>query len=128
MSWKTIRNSSLLRHAQTPSSSGPSCVAIEDRAALRLRTSRLVDLLLDLPEAGGGHQVLGVVTHKGFLRELERGPLGQPDATEFGNCEVRAYSLTLDRALRVIKSVEKLELPEARLEAYPVSECRDRRA
>ena len=24
-----------------------------------------------------------IVTHKGFLRELERGPLGQPEASEF---------------------------------------------
>jgi hypothetical protein len=30
-----------------------------------------------------------VITHKGFLRLLEQGAFGQPDATEFRNCELR---------------------------------------
>ena len=29
------------------------------------------------------------------LRELERGPFCRPDATEFGNSEVRVYSVTI---------------------------------
>jgi len=33
------------------------------------------------------------VTHKGFLRELERGSLGQEHAVEFGNCELRVYEV-----------------------------------
>jgi len=36
-----------------------------------------------------------LVTHKAFLRELERGPLGQAQAEEFGNSEVRVYDVTL---------------------------------
>ena len=34
--------------------------------------------------------------HKGYLRELERGPLGHSDAELFKNCELRVYRLILD--------------------------------
>lgn len=34
--------------------------------------------------------------HKGYLRELERGPLGYSDAQLFKNCELRVYRLILD--------------------------------
>ncbi|CAE8694044.1 unnamed protein product, partial [Polarella glacialis] len=62
----------------------------EDKAELRGRTAQIAELLRDVPE-----DALAVVTHKGFLRELEHGPFGRPDATEFGNCEVRVYDVTL---------------------------------
>ena len=39
------------------------------------------------------HDSVCLVTHKGFLRELERGPLGRSTASEFGNCEVRVWQL-----------------------------------
>lgn len=39
--------------------------------------------------------VVAVVTHKGFLRELERGPLGRTDAAEFDNCELRVYDVVI---------------------------------
>merc|ERR1719221_217117 len=42
------------------------------------------------------HKAVAIVTHKGFLRELERGPLGQPEASEFANGEVRMYEVTWD--------------------------------
>lgn len=66
---------------------GPdSDLFVEDKHQLRERTRKLFDLI-----AESKHDVIAVVTHKGFLRELERGPFGQEDATEFANCEVRVY-------------------------------------
>jgi len=63
---------------------------VEDAAALRRRTARLAEALRSVEDS-----VLCLVTHKAFLRELERGPLGRPDAKEFGNCEARAYKVML---------------------------------
>lgn len=60
----------------------------EDKETLRLRTQQLFRLL-DEPS-------VAVVTHKGYLRELERGPLGQKDAQEFENGEIRVYRIQLD--------------------------------
>lgn len=60
----------------------------EDKATLRVRTQKLLGLL-DEPS-------IAVVTHKGYLRELERGTLGQPDAKEFDNGEIRVYRINLD--------------------------------
>ena len=54
--------------------------------------------LLELLNAYRGHSAIAIVTHKGFLREFEHGPLGRPQATEFGNCEVRVYRLELGAA------------------------------
>lgn len=63
---------------------------VEDKSKLRDRTKEALLKLLE-----GKHTSIGIVSHKGFLRELERGPLGHPKATEFGNCEVRVYDVTL---------------------------------
>mmetsp|Transcript_237 Transcript_237/g.647 ORF Transcript_237/g.647 Transcript_237/m.647 type:complete len:110 (+) Transcript_237:39-368(+) len=62
----------------------------EDKNELRSRTGLMETLLRE--QADG---CLAVVTHKGYLRELERGRLGVPDAREFDNCEVRVYQVTL---------------------------------
>lgn len=71
----------------------------EDKEELRKRTERLFVLLGETDQ-----NTVAVVTHKGYLRELERGPLGQTDAVEFKNCEIRAYevmvSLADDRLVR----------------------------
>mmetsp|Transcript_12469 Transcript_12469/g.23436 ORF Transcript_12469/g.23436 Transcript_12469/m.23436 type:complete len:267 (-) Transcript_12469:382-1182(-) len=60
---------------------------VENKYQLRERTRKLFNLIAEESD----HEVLAVVTHKGFLRELERGPFGNADATEFSNCEVRVY-------------------------------------
>jgi broad specificity phosphatase PhoE len=70
----------------------------ENKAEARERCARF---LRDLPgtdavdESGAKreHNSICVVSHKGFLREMERGPLGHPEATEFMNCEVRVYEV-----------------------------------
>lgn len=65
-------------------------VQVEDKPHLRLRAAKVADLLLDTDAKS-----ICLVTHKGFLRELERGPFGRPRASEFANSEVRAYWVTI---------------------------------
>ncbi len=62
----------------------------ENREELRKRTQRLLTLLGESVDTS-----VAVVTHKGYLRELENGPLGQTDVQEFDNCEARVYRLVL---------------------------------
>lgn len=64
---------------------------VEEKPMLRKRTRRLARFLLD-----SDNKVIVAVTHKAFLRELERGTFGNEDATEFSNCEVRVYKLKCD--------------------------------
>jgi broad specificity phosphatase PhoE len=75
----------------------------EDKATLRQRTTKLFELLTESQD-----QSIAVVTHKGYLRELERGTFGKPLAREFDNCEIRVYQVriatkdhTLDHAERI---------------------------
>mmetsp|Transcript_8259 Transcript_8259/g.23667 ORF Transcript_8259/g.23667 Transcript_8259/m.23667 type:complete len:326 (-) Transcript_8259:106-1083(-) len=63
-------------------------VQVEDNVAVRGRSRVALDNILQC-----GASVVGLVSHKGFLREFERGALGHPEATEFGNAEVRVYQL-----------------------------------
>jgi len=63
---------------------------VETKPKLRCRTLQIIDELLRFEDDS-----ICVVTHKGCLRELERGPLGRSGATEFGNCEVRAYDIAV---------------------------------
>ncbi len=63
----------------------------ENREELRKRTHRLFCLLAETD-----HTSVAVVTHKGYLRELEKGPLRQGDTVkEFKNCEIRVYRIKL---------------------------------
>jgi broad specificity phosphatase PhoE len=63
---------------------------VEDASALRLRTAGLAEVLRNLKD-----QNVAVVSHKGFLRELERGPLGRSQATEFKPAELRVLDVTI---------------------------------
>ena len=53
------------------------------------------------------------MTHKGWLREFERGPLGRPNATEFGNCELRAFQLTIGEGGITVTPISGSDLQEA---------------
>mmetsp|Transcript_48248 Transcript_48248/g.136302 ORF Transcript_48248/g.136302 Transcript_48248/m.136302 type:complete len:259 (-) Transcript_48248:108-884(-) len=72
--------------------------AVEQKSEVRTRAAAF---LRELPRmqlraenrAVQEHTAIALVSHKGFLRELERGPLGNPEAAEFGNCEVRVYEV-----------------------------------
>ena len=88
--WSTSRNN-LSQHV------------VEDKHQLRERTRKLFDLI-----AESNHDVIAVVTHKGFLRELERGPFAQVDATEFKNCEVRVYSAAFSGKSTELEHVERI--------------------
>lgn len=68
----------------------PCAAELEDSRKLRERTAQISEYLRGLEDSS-----VCFVTHKGFLRELERGPLGRPEAPEFRNCEVRAYEVLL---------------------------------
>lgn len=63
---------------------------VEDAAMLQCRTAQWVEALRTVKD-----DTVCLVTHKAFLRELERGSLGQTEAKEFSNCEVRAYNVIL---------------------------------
>lgn len=64
---------------------------VEEKDMLRERTKKLFEML-----AESNSRSICLIGHKGYLRELERGPLGQADARLFTNCEVRVYRLHLD--------------------------------
>ena len=75
----------------------------EDKEELRKRTERLFVLLGETDQ-----NCVTVVTHKGYLRELERGPFGQTDAKEFKNCEIRAYQVTVSTADHRLVKAERV--------------------
>jgi broad specificity phosphatase PhoE len=75
----------------------------EDEDKLRRRTMKLFELL-----SHSRHESVAVITHKGFLRSLEQGAFGQPDATEFKNCELRVYRITFSRGAKILDHVERL--------------------
>mmetsp|Transcript_23261 Transcript_23261/g.49110 ORF Transcript_23261/g.49110 Transcript_23261/m.49110 type:complete len:432 (+) Transcript_23261:83-1378(+) len=77
--------------ATTSSNSSSTTAAIEDKSMLRERTKKLFHLLAETSS-----QSICLIGHKGYLRKLERGPLGHDDAALFQNCEVRVYRLQLD--------------------------------
>jgi broad specificity phosphatase PhoE len=75
----------------------------EDKAELRRRTERIFVLLAEANSAS-----VALVTHKGYLRELERGPFGSPNATEFQNGEIRIYKVTV--SMTELKSIRSERL------------------
>mmetsp|Transcript_141650 Transcript_141650/g.353185 ORF Transcript_141650/g.353185 Transcript_141650/m.353185 type:complete len:283 (+) Transcript_141650:93-941(+) len=74
----------------SPQSSICSDDSVEDAASLRERTTALSEVLRCLQD-----DTVCVVSHKGFLRELERGPFGREEAKEFKPGEVRVFDVTL---------------------------------
>lgn len=76
----------------------------EDKAMLRARTKRLFDLLAESQERS-----IVVVTHKAFLRELERGQFGEPLSSEFQNCEIRVYRVKLFTSEQSTNELEHTE-------------------
>jgi broad specificity phosphatase PhoE len=88
-----------------PESSFNTNVVVEDEAKLHERTYQLLYLLATCKSNS-----VAIVTHKGYLRGLERGPLKQTGAKNFGNCEVRVYNLDLhvDGANASVKSAQRV--------------------
>jgi len=67
----------------------------ENETMLRKRTLQLFNILRQ-----SNHRSVAVVSHKGYLRGLERGPFGQSveDSPEFKNCEIRVYKASFGEA------------------------------
>jgi broad specificity phosphatase PhoE len=75
----------------------------ESKEMLRERASRLFDLLLEME-----HLHVLIVSHKGYLRELERGLLGLTDSPLFQNAELRVYQVVFTRGGRKLESIQRL--------------------
>lgn len=76
----------------------------ESKEMLRERASKLFDLLVDKME----HRHILIVSHKGYLRELERGVLGVTDSPLFENAELRVYRVAFTRGERKLEFLERL--------------------
>jgi len=76
----------------------------ESKRMLRERANKMFDLLMELE-----HRHIIVVSHKGFLRELERGLFQIPDSPLFGNCELRVYRVCFTKGDRSLSHVERLD-------------------
>lgn len=76
---------------------------LEEKPMLRNRTKLLFNLLSE-----SSHRDIAIVGHKGYLRELERGPFGQKDAKEFKNCEMRAYRVTFLSGTHDVQAIERI--------------------
>jgi broad specificity phosphatase PhoE len=63
----------------------------ETVVGLRRRTAKIGELLWNAEDGA-----VCVVSHKGFLRELEREELGRPEAKEFRPAEIRVYEVWQD--------------------------------
>ena len=72
----------------------------ENKSMLRERTNKLWTLLAECPtnhdDSDRKNRAVAIVTHKGYLRELERGPFQRPHSTEFANGEIRVYRVTIN--------------------------------
>jgi broad specificity phosphatase PhoE len=81
------------------------CQARESKEMLRQRACNLVPLLLQM-----NRRHLLIVSHKGYLRELERGLLGlsPKESPLFGNGELRVYKVVFTKGDRTLKSLERL--------------------
>lgn len=84
-------------------SSAPTVNAAEDSIKLRERTKLLFDMLLEHEETS-----IAVVSHKAYLRELERGQFGMTDSPLFGNCEVRVYEVRISTRNKKLIHVKRL--------------------
>jgi len=82
------------------------CLARESREMLRERAKQLLPLLVKLNK----HRHILIVSHKGYLRELERGLLGlsPEDSPLFKNGEVRVYKVLFTKGDRKLESLERL--------------------
>mmetsp|Transcript_46921 Transcript_46921/g.77898 ORF Transcript_46921/g.77898 Transcript_46921/m.77898 type:complete len:301 (-) Transcript_46921:6-908(-) len=87
MSWGNL----VQKDMDPDASPSPEVDVREDAAQLRVRTGKLGHLLSTFEDTS-----ICIVTHKGYLRELERGPLKRPSAVEFDTCEVRVYDIDLN--------------------------------
>jgi len=97
--------------AIAPSTESTSAQDLEEnREELRKRTHRLFRLLGETK-----HTSVAVVTHKGYLRELEKGPMKQGESVkEFKTCEIRVYRVTLSNIDHKLVHAKRVHWPISR--------------
>lgn len=89
MSWNSLLRD--MPDEQPSFQTARSFPTVESKTELRRRAREAMNkLFLDK------HKSMAVVSHKGFLRELEGGLFGVPDSAEFQNCEIRVYTICRD--------------------------------
>jgi hypothetical protein len=75
----------------------------EEINALRKRTKLLFKMLLEFEEAS-----IAVVSHKGYLRELERAEFGIQNSPLYGNGEMRVYQVRLSKRRQKLLEAKRL--------------------
>ena len=75
----------------------------ESKEMLRERANEMFDLLMECE-----HRHVLVMSHKGFLRELERGLLEMPESPLFENCELRVYQVVFTTGNRELFHLERI--------------------
>jgi broad specificity phosphatase PhoE len=75
----------------------------ESKEMLRERANEMFDLLMECE-----HRHVLVMSHKGFLRELERGLLEMPESPLFENCELRVYRVVFTTGDRELFHLERI--------------------
>ena len=78
-------------------------VVRESKEMLRVRAKEMFHLLMECD-----HRHVLVVSHKGFLRELERGLLEIPASPLFENCEMRVYRVIFTTGDRKLYHQERI--------------------
>ena len=81
----------------------------ENKSMLRERTNMLWSVLADIKPAtttaptatnddsdSADDNAIAIVSHKAYLREIERGPFQRPESKEFTNGEIRVYRVTIN--------------------------------
>ena len=90
-------------HVKEHALTGHELEVEESKMMLRERASKLFDILMEMQ-----HTHILIVSHKGFLREMERGLLGLQDSPLFDNAELRIYRVVFTKGDRKLSSVERL--------------------
>ena len=95
----------VMNHCETlsPQKADDEETVRESKEMLRDRASHMFNLLMEME-----HRHILVVSHKGFLRELERGLLEITDSPLFGNCELRVYRVIFTMGDRSLFHLERL--------------------
>ena len=75
----------------------------ESKEMLRTRANKLFHLLMECK-----HRHVLIVSHKGFLRELERGLLEMPESPLFDNCEMRVYRVVFTKGDRKLYHQQRI--------------------
>lgn len=78
-------------------------VVRESKEMLRERASQMFDLLMECE-----YRHVLVVSHKGFLRELERGLFEIEDSPLFTNCECRIYHVIFSKGDRRLFQLDRV--------------------